>query len=126
GWPRTGNGASRAIHGMSLISVAMYTILRTSFTRCAQSRAATARALVPLDRKAQRLISEGSVATRRTSPDTGDLRQSGGLQSSRSCTEAEQRAVRLADSIADERSSASVSKREVPCFSHSFCRAGGC
>jgi hypothetical protein len=33
---RTGNGARRAVHGTSLVSVAWYTILRTSRTRCAQ------------------------------------------------------------------------------------------
>jgi hypothetical protein len=33
---QTDNGARRAIHGMSLVSVAWYTILRTSCTRCAQ------------------------------------------------------------------------------------------
>jgi Dimethlysulfonioproprionate lyase len=31
-----GNGVRRAIHGMSLVSVAWYTILRTSCTRCVQ------------------------------------------------------------------------------------------
>ncbi len=56
---RTGNGARRAIHGMSLVSVAWYTILRTSCTRCAQQNGPCWRS--------------GSFGQNRSAPDLGGL-----------------------------------------------------
>ena len=64
---QTDNGARRAIHGMSLVSVAWYTILRTSCTRCAQQNGPCWRSgFFGRNRSAPDL--GGSAATRR-SPD---------------------------------------------------------
>ena len=72
---RTGNGARRAIHGMSLVLVAWYTILRTSCTRCAQQIGPCWRSgSFGQNRSAPDL--GGIGCDERISPDRGELRLS--------------------------------------------------